>query len=247
MPDGWSKAPFTAPVAGRDLTRQVHTLGEGPDMVLIQELPGVTPELLALAGRLAAAGFRVHVPHLFGPWGRSAMLSNTLRVLCLRREFAVFARDRSSPVVDWLRALCAQLGGPVGVIGMCLTGNFALTLIAEDSVAAAVASQPSLPIARQDALHMSAGDIAASRAALDVKPPMRALRFEGDPLCRAAKFAAIDAAFNDDRTRVETTTLPGRGHAVLTAHFVDEAGHPTRAALDTVLAYLDATLRPERA
>lgn len=247
MPDGWTSYEMTADAASRSLTRTVYTRGTGPAVVLIQELPGITPQMLALGARLDAAGFSVHAPHLFGPLGKTSILGNTLRVLCLHREFRVFAQGRTSPVTEWLGTLCRKVaqdsGAPVGVIGMCLTGNFAISLIAVDGVAAAVASQPSLPILNQAALHMAPDDIAASRAALDAKGPMLALRFANDPLCRASKFDAITRTFNDDAQRVELITLPGRGHAVLTADFVDKTGHPTRAALDRVLAYLDARLR----
>jgi dienelactone hydrolase len=102
-------------------------------------------------------------------------------------------------VVEWLRALCQDIRERrrvegVGVIGMCLTGNFAITLIADDSVLAAVASQPSLPPLPQQDLHMSPAEIRASRDALTTKGPMLAFRFEGDSVCTAKKFAAIDRA-----------------------------------------------------
>ena len=248
MLDGWTSYEMTSDVNGDTLTRTVYTRGTGPGVIVIQELPGLTQDLLALGERLADAGFSVHAPHLFGPLGKTSALGNTLRVLCLHREFRAFAQGRTSPVVDWLGALCRrvadQAGAPVGVIGMCLTGNFAISLIAEDGVAAAVASQPSLPILNQSDLHMSDADITRSRAALDEKGPMLALRFDGDPLCRASKFDAIDRAFNDDAHRVELITLPGKGHAVLTTDFRDRTGHPTRAALDRVIGYFNDRLRP---
>ena len=247
MLDGWTSYPFTARARDRALERRVYTRGEGPAVIVVQELPGITPEMLSLCERLDAAGFTVHAPHLFGPLGKTSLVGNTLRILCLHREFAMFAANRSSPVVEWLGALCRHVAGrsgaPVGVIGMCLTGNFAMSLIAVDGVATGIASQPSLPVHDQSALHMSDVEVAASRAAIDKKGPLLAFRFDGDPLCRSARFDAIARAFNDDRERVELVTLPGRGHAVLTAHFVDRAGHPTRAALDRVLAHLNARLR----
>jgi dienelactone hydrolase len=123
-----------------------------------RRLPGIGPETLRLADKLVSAGYRVVLPHLFGPLGRTSP-ANIVRVFCMRREFAVFARNDSSPIVDWLRALCrdvrssAKVRG-VGVIGMCLTGNFALTLMGDESVLAAVAAQPSLPFAAQSSLHI---------------------------------------------------------------------------------------------
>jgi dienelactone hydrolase len=245
--DAYAKSRFTAPVAGRPETYDVYARGEGPPVVIMQEAPGIGQETLALADRLVDAGFQAWMPHWFGRLGRTSG-ANIIRVLCMRREFQLFAKDRPSAIVDWMRALCAHVsattGQPrVGVIGMCLTGNFALTLIAEPSVWAAVAAQPSLPVNDPGRLHMGPGDIAAARAALDAKGPMHALRFADDPLCRAARFEGIDAAFNDDRVRVITHVMPGANHSVLTRHYDDAPGSPTRAAMDALLGYFGAPLR----
>ncbi|MEM9725145.1 MAG: dienelactone hydrolase family protein [Pseudomonadota bacterium] len=253
MLDGYEKESFEAQLTdgggpARRLARHdVYLKGEGPIVVLIQELPGIGPETLRLADLFFAEGFSVALPHLFGPLGRVSMAGNTARVFCMRREFHLFAKNASSPIAGWLKALCAHLkaerGAPgVAVIGMCLTGNFALSLVADASVLAGVASQPAMPILSQSALHMSAAEIAASRDRLDQIGPMLALRFDKDPLCTAAKFAAIDKAFNGDAERVRTRVLPGKGHSVLTLDFVDEAGHPTREAFDEVVAYFRAAL-----
>jgi dienelactone hydrolase len=142
-----------------------------------------------------------------------------------------------------MRALCRHVATTtrherVGVIGMCLSGNFALTLIAEQNVWAAVASQPSLAIRAPGSLHMSDEEIAASRAALDAKGAMHAYRFEEDGFCTGERFAAIDAAFNDDGVRVITHVIAGRGHAVLSRHYDEAPGSPTEAAMREVIAYL---------
>jgi hypothetical protein len=114
----------------------------------------------------------------------------------------------------------------------------------DDSVLAAVSSQPSMPLMKADELHMSASDIGDIRQRIDATAPMHAYRFAGDPMCNAAKFRAIDDAFNNDgTTRVVTHTLPGKGHSVLTLDFVDEDGHPTREALNEILAYFAAQLQ----
>lgn len=247
--DGYSKRTFEAPLAdGQPLEHDVYERGIGPPIVLIQELPGIGQETLRLADKLIAAGYRVVLPHLFGPLGRTAIAANLVRVFCMRREFDLFASNQSSPIVHWLRALCRDVrstaGVPgVGVIGMCLTGNFALTLMGDDSVLAAVASQPSLPV-NQGRMHMSEAEIAATRARIDQVGAMLAFRFERDRLCRPVKFATIAETFNDGgRERVRLETLPGPGHAVLTLDFVDQAGHPTHAALAHVLRYFDARLK----
>jgi dienelactone hydrolase len=247
---GYESRSFSAPLrSGRTVTHDIYQRGEGPPIVVIQELPGIGPETLRLADRLVSAGYQVTLPHLFGPLGRTSMVGNLVRVICMRREFDLLARDESSPVVDWLRALCRDVrdrtGAPgVGVIGMCLTGNFAISLMADDSVLAAVASQPSLPLFTQSALHMSADEVSQAKTRLDREGPMLAFRFDGDSMCDLKKFEAIDETFNDDGTeRVKLDTLPGKGHSVLTIDFVDEEGHPTRAALQSVLDYFAQKLK----
>ena len=82
---------------------------------------------------------------------------------------------------------------------------------------------------------MSADEITDVRNGIEA--PMYAYRFDGDALCTAEKFEAINGAFNDDRERVRLVTLPGKGHSVLTLDFVDEEGHPTRQALDDITGY----------
>jgi dienelactone hydrolase len=246
----YRSAPFGATCTnGQRISHDVYRRGSGSPVVIIQELPGIGPETLRLADEFVDRGFAVVLPHLFGPLERTSIGGNLMRVFCMRREFSLFAAHRSSPIVDWLKALCRDIKEQgqckgVGVIGMCLTGNFAISLMGDDSVLAAVSSQPSMPLVKASQLHMSAADITAIRQRIDATAPMHAYRFDGDPMCNAAKFRAIDEAFNDEGiTRVVTHTLPGKGHSVLTLDFVDAAGHPTRAALDEILAYFAAQLQ----
>ncbi len=248
MLENWDKFVFTtSAVDGKPLAHDVYTKGNGPVVLLIQELPGIGVETNRLAENLIEAGFRVVLPHLFGPIGRLSIAGNIARVFCMRREFAIFAKHRTSPVVNWLRALGAEVKTKyevkgIGVIGMCLTGNFAISMMADDSVLAGVASQPSLPILANSALHMSAQDVADIRTALDDKGAMLAYRFQGDKLCTHAKFEALETAFNDDKERIKLREIKGSKHSLLTLHFIDEAGSPTREALAEVLAYFSAKL-----
>lgn len=246
----YRSAPFTAVCEnGQSIKHDVYRRGSGAPVVIIQELPGIGPETLRLADEFVDRGFEVVLPHLFGPLEKVSMGGNMVRVFCMRKEFSLFAANRSSPIVDWLKALCRDIKNQdrvkgVGVIGMCLTGNFAISLMGDDSVLAAVASQPSMPLLKADELHMSEGEIAGIRQRIDATAPMHAYRFSGDPLCNARKYQAIDKAFNNyGITRVATHTLPGKGHSVLTLDFVNEQGHPTRAALDDILAYFSAQLQ----
>ncbi len=224
------------------MEHDLYEKGDGPVIVILQELPGIEKETIRFADKMEAAGFRVVLPHLFGQLGKFALAQNVARFFCVRREINIFARNQSSPIVDWLKALCrdTQLRNNVsgvGVIGMCLTGNFAISLMADESVVASVAAQPSLPVFAQQALHMSSEEIEATKRKLDTHGPMHAYRFAGDKLCKAEKFAAIDKAFNSDRERITLTQVPGNQHAMLTAHFIEGENSPTQKALDEIIGY----------
>jgi hypothetical protein len=72
-------------------TRRVYRLGDGPGVVLIHELPGITPECARLARRLASEGFTVVMPSLFGEPGRpftAGYVASTFARICVAGEFA---------------------------------------------------------------------------------------------------------------------------------------------------------------
>jgi dienelactone hydrolase len=230
------------------ITHQVYTLGEGPGVLLMHELPGMTTQCLDLARLLAAQGYKVYLPLFFGRIGRR---SNWLGNLwCIRHEFKVWAARETSPIVDWLRALSERTwrecgGRGVGAIGMCLTGNFAIALLAQPWVQAPVSCQPTLPfpvLGDPAALALSPDDLAAVKAEASRReaPALVATRFAGDRLCPARRFRTLKEELGD---KVEQLILPGKGHATLTDHFVDKQGHPTREALDRILEFLHQRLR----
>ncbi|MGA2036379.1 MAG: dienelactone hydrolase family protein [Acidimicrobiales bacterium] len=250
--DDFARSEFTH--AGK--TRAVYRKGSGPAVVVIEELPGITPGVLGFARRVTDLGCTAAVPHLFGePGARGSVLRGLSSAVpaCVSREFTVLATGRTSPVVDWLRALARSLhaehGGPgVGVVGMCFTGGFALAMIAGAPVLAPVLSQPSLPFAigarRKRDLGLSAGDLEAVKrecAARDLR--VLGLRFTGDKISPPERFARLREELGEHFTGVEIDSSPGNphdnptsAHCVLTEHLVDRPGHPTRDALDEVLA-----------
>lgn len=246
----YSKSTFTASIrSGHEVSHDVYTLGEGNKVVvIIQELPGIGQETLALSDRFVARGYRVVMPHLFGPIGKIAVFGNILRVFCMRREFKIFQSGKSSPIVDWLAALCQEVKQQYGVegvavIGMCLTGNFAISLMADESVLAAFASQPSLPIGSQTKLHMEPEKTAKVKTRLEALGPMHCGRFEGDNKCTWAKFEMLDDTFNGDGTqRMVFHTVPGKGHSVVTLDLEEDRDHPTQKVLDAVMKYFDGQL-----
>lgn len=148
--DGFSVTGF----GHEGVTRAVYRAGSGPGVLLMHEIPGITPPVIRLARALCDAGFTVAMPHLFGTPGKPWSLPYTwasLAKVCVRREFRVLASERSSPITRWLRALAGALdrelgGGGIGALGLCLTGNFALALMLDDAVVAPVLAQPSLPL-----------------------------------------------------------------------------------------------------
>lgn len=261
MLDGYDREAFwDSLTGGGEVSHYIYTKGDGPTVVILQELPGIGDSTLRLADMLDCKGYSVALPHLFGPL-RKTTGWNMVRVFCMRREFHLFLKNGSSPIVGWLRSLCRMLKDRsdhdgVAVIGMCLTGNFALTLMADEAVLASVASQPAMPFLAQGALHMSEDEMKATRDRLDhldatTKEPfkngqMLALRFEEDWMCTARKFQAIDMGLNRDRHRVRQRVVEGKGHSVLTEDFLDENGRPREALFNDVVRYFDGAFRIER-
>ena len=249
---GFTETSFT----DGGVTRAVYRRGAGPGVVIMHEIPGITPQVAAFAERVADAGFTVFVPHLFGTPGKRfsiPYLAQQFARACVSREFAVMASRGSSPITTWLRALCrhvhAELGGKgVGALGMCLTGNFALALMVDPVVMAPVLSQPSLPFCigreRSAGLHLSDEDLATVKARVAAGCPVLGLRFSADPLVPGARFARLREELGAGFEAVEIDSSRGNphgikriAHSVLTLDLVDREGHPTRAALERVLGF----------
>jgi dienelactone hydrolase len=242
------------------VTKVVHVAGTGPAVIVMTEMPGISPHVARFSRWVRDAGFTVYMPSLFGRDGAVADAEEGKAVFqraCVSAEFRALAGNRSSPVTQWLRALARlaheACGGPgVGAIGMCFTGNFALTMMLEPSVLAPVLSQPSLPLDNPAGIEIAPDEIAAVRQRLDREDlTVMAYRFEGDRFCTAQRFAAYAEALGD---RFVARVLPDSAanrdglapffehvvkspHSVVTAHLIDEAGQPTIAARDEIIAF----------
>ncbi len=254
---GFTKSSFTADAT----TRDVFYIGSGPAVVVISEVPGITPLVADFARRVAGIGCTAVVPHLFGEPGRGVSSGYMLRVTawaCISKEFATFALRRTSPVTSWLRALARDAhehcGGPgVGVVGMCLTGGFALAMMVDDRVLAPVLSQPALPFPlsashRQD-LGISDEDLACvkERCAGGVK--VLGLRFSADKMSPPERFSRLRQELGDAFVAVEIDSSPGNregyrraAHSVLTEDLRDVEGSATQSALQQVLEMFQAKL-----
>lgn len=241
-------------------SHRVFVAGEGPAVIVMAEMPGIHPLVGRFARRVRDAGFSVWMPSLFGDPGAPISKLRGAGVMlraCISREFRAFASNRSSPVIDWLRALAAHAhplcgGRGVGAIGMCFTGNFGLSLMLEPAVRAPVLSQPSLPLLGKAGLHIAPDELAQVRERMEREDlSVLAYRFEGDPFCRAERFAAYQEALGDrfvGRVLPDSAAHPeGREvmppHSVVTLHLIDREGEPTRAALDEILGFFAERLR----
>ncbi len=248
----WRMIPFEHEGVRHD----VYYRGEGPGVILVPELPGATPEVIALGERLVAAGFRVAMPSVIGtperPISGGYIAGSALR-MCVSREFAAFARRADRPIARYLRALARQLhaecGGPgVGVIGMCFSGGFALAAAADESVLAPVLSQPAMPPpigAGRAATGLSLIEEAAvTRRASDGLCAL-GLRFTQDRSVPPERFAAFERllgegwrAFEIDSSPGNPDGIPANAHSVLTDASAEVPGHPTYRANELLVDFL---------
>jgi dienelactone hydrolase len=248
----------------RDITidavaKTVYVAGSGPAVIVMTEMPGISPHVARFARWVRDAGFTVYMPSLFGRDGAVPEAEEGAAVFqraCVSAEFRAMASNESSPVTKWLRSLArlahSECGGPgVGAIGMCFTGNFALTMMLEPAMLAPVLSQPSLPLNNPAGIEIAPDEVRAVRERLQREDlTVMAYRFEGDKFCMAQRFAAYSEALGD---RFIGRVLPDSAantdlapffarhvttpHSVVTAHLIDEAGQPTIAARDEILTF----------
>jgi dienelactone hydrolase len=236
-------------------TRPVYRRGSGPAVIIIHEIPGLHPLVVAFADRVAAAGMTVFLPSLFGtpgkPVSRGYALSSALGALCIHREFHVWRAGTSSPIVEWLRALArkthAECGGKgVGAVGMCFTGGYALAMMTEPAVVAPVLSQPSMPIvagskARAAGFDATAAEVSCAKARFEAENlNMIGLRFKSDTLVPDARFEAYRTTFGDRFEAIEledgdaaAAEIPP--HSVLTLHLKPDG--PSKAAETRVIQF----------
>jgi dienelactone hydrolase len=250
--EGFTKESFEADGKRRDIYRA----GSGPAVIVMSEMPGITPLVAEFGLRVAAAGCTAVMPQMFGDPGRpisGRYLAESLGPACISREFSRFALKKTSPIASWLRKLAAaehqRCGGPgVGAVGMCFTGGFALAMMVDDIMLAPVLSQPSLPFPitkkHKADIGISEADLARVKQRTADGACLLGLRFTNDPFCFEERFTTLRRELGDAFIAVEIDSSPGnphghpkQAHSVLTEHLQDREGTPTRAALDQTLAF----------
>lgn len=231
------------------ITHDVYTIGEGPAVVLMHELPGMTPGCLRAASRIVECGFKVYLPLFFGHPNEYSVTDGLFStVLCIHHEFNVFTSNGNSPVAGWLRKLCrmadSQCGNRgVGLIGMCLTGSIVLSVMLEACVRVPVMCEPALPFLHKTALGVPEADIEKAQLRA-VQSPILAFRFETDKKSPKERFDTLRCTFGRNIDTVEIPTgsdnpfnIPQNAHSVLTGNYADQddPNHPVQHALDEIL------------
>ena len=237
---------------GRSL--RIFAKGSGPSVVLLHELPGMTPACIALANRLSL-DFTVVLPLLFGEPGDS--LSMFSRVFALRNDFCFFTPSCVSPIVEWLRDFCRDIQASshtqrLGVIGNCLTGGLVLSLLADPGIAAPVMSQPALPLPIPGTLKqksdfgISSNDLERAQHRVEEENiQILGFRFSKDWISPKERFDALRAAFPMHFEPYEILSpnpkysISSGAHAVLTAEYRPSPdNHPTQLAYERLVAFL---------
>ena len=221
--NGWSRSKFS----NEGVTHETFRKGSGPVVIVVHEIPGITPAVENFADEVVAAGFTVVMPLLVGNFGdppNSKYMASSAAKVCISREFTTMALNKTSPIISWLRALAkylhAEIGGKgVGAVGMCFSGGFALGMMVDDIILAPVLSQPSLPFAlgakRSADLNLSPQDTRriAQRAATGCQ--VLGLRYKGDRLV-GTRFAELHQLLGDAFIAVEFESTSKSDHSVLT-------------------------------
>ena len=247
---------------------QVYKDGEGPGVLILHELPGMTRGCIELADRIMREGFTVYLPLLFGdPYDDNNVKGLAhVTAMCVRHEFECFATDKTSHLSIWLRALCARMnrecpGKGVGAIGMCVTGGLILSVMIESSVLVPVMSQPATPMhelplpfgpseqARKESLGIAPEELEITKGRAKTAPIL-GYRFTTDTISPPERFVTLCRTFGANFKGTEIPTgrqnpgnIKDKSHSVLTAAFVDEPDHPTRKAYDEILDRFNARLR----
>ena len=239
---GWERSEFSA--AG--MTYPTYRRGSGPGVVVVHEVPGITPLVTRFADEVVERGFTVVMPSLVGTPGQersNGYAAVSLAKVCIAKEFTAFALNQTSPIIAWLRALARNLhndvGGPgVGAVGMCFSGGFALGMMVDDIMLAPVLSQPSLPLpvgsARGADLNLSPDDAAAvaERAANGCQ--VLGLRF-ADDMAVGDRFSTLRDLLGDAFIAIELPSAKKTDHSVLTEQRDD-------ASVERVLDFFEEKL-----
>ena len=242
----------------------MYRKGDGPSVVVITEMPGISPLVLGFADRVVALGCSVVVPDLFGTAGRdptaggklqSAMyMMRSIAGACISREFTVLATGRTSPRDRVAAGTRCRGARPVRRAGRRRRRN-----VLHGRLRAGDGGRPARRRARALAAVAPAGRHERRKSTHRLQPGRarhrrRPLRHRGSARARVcgsrairscrrsgSPFFASGSATGSSRSSSTrpTATRPSRCRSTtrsLTGGLIDEPGEPTRDALDQVLA-----------
>lgn len=260
-PTGELSSWHRSPAGHAGITHDCYEKGTGPGVILMPEIPGITPLVVGFADHLVEQGFTVVIPSLFGTPGRPESVRYATGVIaraCVSTEFRAFATNADRPITAYLRGLAQELaartpGRGVGIIGMCFTGGFALAAAVDDVVNAPVMSQPSLPLAlgatrrRDPGVSPAALDRIAERTTTSGLCVL-GMRFSQDGMAPSDRFTTLRARLGDAFEVIELDSAPGNdGGFGKSAHSVLTREQPRPLALaarDRTVEFLRRQLTP---
>lgn len=228
---GWTLGEFSA----AEMSFPTYRRGTGPAVLVIHEIPGITPMVAQFANDVVDRGFTVVMPSLVGTPEKEPSqlyLAQSMMKICIAKEFTTMALNKTSPVIAWLRALARnvhnEVGGPgVGAVGMCFSGGFALGMMVDDIMLAPVLAQPSMPFAfgkkeRGANLNLSPDDEAAIIQRAQDGCQVLGLRFTGDKLV-GDRFATLREKLGDAFIAIELPSTAKADHSTLTEQRDEES------------------------
>ena len=239
---------FDHPTSIGVISRRVfRRQGSGPAVILIHEAPGISVSTFRIAELLANKHFTVVLPEVLDVPPPRANARTMLRI-CVARELGALAHGSTSAIAEWLRALAdrewAATGErPVGVVGMCFSGGFALATVLNGHVGAAVMSQPALPFFWLRDLGVNPDELGRIQDRVRDGACLRALRFGLDWKSPAPRFHHLQKAF-PTMEHAQVWSLNPNDHSVLARGLDAADGSKLKAALTDTITFLERSLLP---
>ena len=229
--------------AGIQLPVFVSDKGSKP-LVVLHELPGMTPAFIRYCKAMVAHDYKVYMPLIFGE-PNSQMGFVQMAAFCLSREFRhLFKMSNPSadgrPFPRWLLHLTdfvieQNSNRDIGVVGMCLTGGFAIAAIANKSVGAAVTCQPAFPFffgIHTLGLTSQQRKACSQRCKVADEVLVKGYRYQKDWICRGSHMRAVKDLLENGFER--HPDLHGFGHSTVT----DADPEKNKIVFDDILEFL---------
>lgn len=207
-----------------------------PGVLLIADMFGRSAFYEQLAARLAAQGFQVLLPEYFfrqGPITESGHGAAFQRRAQLDEKQSV---EDMRAAVEWLRG---QSGGaPVGVIGFCMGGTFALDLAStEDDLV--VVSYYGFPVPQTSIVQPPTPPMDLVR---ELRGPVLAFWGDADETVGLDHISAYIDRATASNAQFQSAVLPGLGHGFLGTIDLDASNDPAAETWNQTVEFLRSNL-----